>query len=116
MIATLEADQVDVAQVAAATPAPSCTSASATVDDIVRAVVELGFLLGRPAEARKLAGDIETDVDEVEKRIADVGPVDAFVDTGLFVTISERSIFGDLLRRAKGVNVAPDPEPGADHG
>jgi cobalamin transport system substrate-binding protein len=112
VIATLENNQVDVAQVARQTGAPLYAQPSATVDDIVRAVIELGFLLGHPAEARKLAGDIRTNVGEIEDRLADVGRVSAFVDTGLFVTIPKRSIFSDLLRRAKGVNVAPDPSQG----
>jgi iron complex transport system substrate-binding protein len=112
LLATLEADSVDVAQVQRRTGAPVYMQPSATVDDIVRAVLELGFVLDRPAEARALASSIRADVEKVEKRIADEEPVDVFVDTGLFVTIRERSIFGDLLRRAKATNVAPDPGQG----
>ncbi len=112
VLATLEADSVDVAQVQRRTGAQVYIQPSSTVDDVVRAVLELGFVLGRPAEARALAADIRADVDEVEKRIAGEQPVDIFVDTGLFVTIRERSIFGDLLRRAKAANVAPDPGQG----
>ncbi len=112
VLATLEADSVDVAQVQRRTGAQVYVLPSSTVDDIVRAVLELGFVLDRPAEARALAAGIRADVDAVEARIDGEQPVDVFVDTGLFVTIRERSIFGDLLRRAKAVNVAPDPGQG----
>jgi iron complex transport system substrate-binding protein len=112
VLATLEANSVDVAQVERRSGAQLYVQPSATVDDIVRAVGELGFMLGRPAEARTLAAGIRSDVAEVERRIADEQPVEVFVDTGLFVTIRERSIFGDLLRRAKATNVAPDPSQG----
>jgi iron complex transport system substrate-binding protein len=112
VIATLETDPVDVAQVRRRTGAPLYVQPSATVDDVVRAVLELGFVLGRPAEARALAGQITADVAEVEDRLADSRPVTVFVDTGLFVAIPERSIFADLLRRAKGTNVAPSPALG----
>jgi iron complex transport system substrate-binding protein len=112
VLATLEDDSVAVAQVERRSGARLYVQPSATVDDIVRAVLELGFMLDRPAEARVLAGSIRSDVAEVERRIADAPPKDVFVDTGLFVTIRERSIFGDLLRRAKATNVAPDPGQG----
>jgi ABC-type Fe3+-hydroxamate transport system substrate-binding protein len=35
--------------------------------------------------------------------------VTVFADTGFFVTIDDGSIFGDLIRQARGQNVAPDP-------
>ena len=36
-----------------------------------------------------------------------------FVDTGFFITVSDRSLLGDLVMRAKGASVAgPSPGPG----
>jgi iron complex transport system substrate-binding protein len=35
------------------------------------------------------------------------------VDTGFFITVSDRSLLGDLVKRAKGTSVAgPSPGPG----
>jgi iron complex transport system substrate-binding protein len=42
-----------------------------------------------------------------------VPPVSVFVDTGFFITVSDRSLLGDLVKRAKGTSVAgPSPRPG----
>ncbi len=49
---------------------------------------------------------------EVEDKLADVDPTTTFVDTGLFVTIRDPSLFGDLIRRAKGTNVATETDAG----
>jgi iron complex transport system substrate-binding protein len=112
VLATLETDRVDVAQVQRRTGAPVYVVPASTAGDTAPAVLELGYVLDRPAEARALAGRIREDVAEVEGRLGDVEPVNVFVDTGLFVTIRDASLFGDLLRRAKGTNVAPQPDAG----
>jgi iron complex transport system substrate-binding protein len=112
VIVTPETDRVDAAQVARRTGAPVYVQPALAVDDVPRAVLDLGFLLGRPVEARKLAAELRADVAEVEQRLSGVEPVTTFVDTGLFVTIRDPSFFADLIRRAGGVNVAPDPSAG----
>jgi iron complex transport system substrate-binding protein len=81
---------------------------SRTVEDVERAVIELGFLIGQPVEARQLAGSIERSLAETESRLANVEPVSAFVDQGFFVTASNRSLLGNLVERAHGTNVAGD--------
>lgn len=112
VVVTPETDRVDTAQVARRTGVPVYVQPALAVDDVPRAVLDLGFLLGKPVEARKLAGEIKGDVAEIEKRLADVDPVTTFVDTGLFVTIRDPSVFADLIRRARGENVALDPDAG----
>jgi iron complex transport system substrate-binding protein len=109
VVVTPETDRIDVAQVDRRTGAPVYVQPALTVEDVVRAVLDLGYLLGRPVEARQLAGQIEQDAAETEQRLAAADPVTVFVDTGLFVTIRDDSIFGDLLRKAHAENVAPDP-------
>jgi iron complex transport system substrate-binding protein len=109
VVATVDTDRVEVAQLVRRTGASLYMQPSRNVDDLVQAVIDFGFLLGHPAEARQLAGQMERDVAEVEARLADAQPVDVFVDTGFFVSIRDESLFGDLLRRARAENVAPDP-------
>jgi iron complex transport system substrate-binding protein len=109
VIAAADTDRVDVAQVVRRAGAPLYVQPSRSVDGIVRAVLDLGLLLGRPAEARVLAGEIERDVEEVQERVAGTETVRIFVDTGFFVTVRDESLFGDLLHRANAENVAPDP-------
>jgi ABC-type Fe3+-hydroxamate transport system substrate-binding protein len=112
VVVTPETDRVDAAQVERRTRAPVYVQPALTVGDVRRAALDLGFLLGRPVEARRLAGKLEKDVADVERKLADVKPTTAFVDTGLFVTIRDPSLFADLIRRAKGENVATETDAG----
>lgn len=112
IVVTPETDRGGVARVERRTRAPLYVQPALTVDDVRRGVLDLGFLLGRPVEARKLAGKLERDVAEVEDKLADVDPTTAFVDTGLFVTIRDPSLFADLIHRAKGENVATETDAG----
>jgi len=112
VVVTPETDRVDAAQVERRTRAPVYVQPALTVGDVRRAALDLGFLLGRPVEARRLAGKLEKDVADVESKLADVKPTTAFVDTGLFVTIRDPSLFADLIRRAKGENVATETDAG----
>ena len=80
-----------------------------SVADVGRAGLELGLLLGDPARARRLAGEMRRAVAEVEARVAGVNPVTVFVDIGFFATVPEQSLLGDLVRRARGRSIAgPD--------
>jgi iron complex transport system substrate-binding protein len=112
LVATVDTDRVAVSQIERQTGAPLYVQPSRTVDDLLEAVLELGFVLGHPVEARRLSGQLQRGVAEIEERLTDVDSVRVFVDTGLFVTVGDESILGDLLRRAKGENVAPDPDLG----
>jgi iron complex transport system substrate-binding protein len=112
VVVTPETDRIDAAQVARRTGAPVYVQPGLAVDDVPRAALDLGFLLGKPVEGRKLATTLRADIAEIEERLADVAPATTFVDTGLFVTIRDPSLFADLIRRARGENVAPDPDAG----
>lgn len=103
-----DTDAVDVAQAERLTKATVYVQPSRSVEDVERAVLELGFLLGQPVEARQLAGSIERSLAETQSRLDDVGPVSTFIDQGFFVTASNRSLLGDLVERAHGTNVAGD--------
>jgi cobalamin transport system substrate-binding protein len=106
IVATAETDQVDLAQAERRTNAAAYLQPSRSIEDVERAALELGFLLGQPAEARQLVGRIKSGVADVEERLDGVDPVRTFVDTGFMITVSDRSLVGELVRRAHGDNVA----------
>jgi ABC-type Fe3+-hydroxamate transport system substrate-binding protein len=114
IVATPAVDQVDVARSERETGAVVYVQPASSVDEVVRGVIELGFLVGKPAQARVLAGSIQKEVGQVESRVAGTAPVPVFIDTGFLITVPERSLVGDLVRRARGQSVAgpnPGPEP-----
>jgi len=112
IVATPEVDSVGRERASEESGAPVYLQPARTADDVVRATFELGSLVGEPVAARKLASSLRADLAALQARLADVEPVSVFVDTGLFVTLSSNTIFGDLLTRARGSNVAPDPSSG----
>ncbi len=76
---------------------------------------DLGFLVGEPVRARRLA-HADPEGGERPSRSSVAGePLDtAFVDTGFFITIPDRSLLGDLIGRAHGESIAgaaPGPDP-----
>jgi len=105
VIATPESDRVDVSQIVERSGAELYLQPASTIEDVRRAALALGFALGHPVEARKLSEHIREQVGQVEARLGSVPPVRVFVDTGLFVTINDSSILGDLIRKARGENV-----------
>jgi iron complex transport system substrate-binding protein len=111
IVATPATDLLDLTRAQRRTHAAVYVQPSLSLDDVVRATLELGSLVGDPVRARQLAGDIRTKADDVEARIAQEPIVTVFVDTGFFISVPERSLLGDLVRRAKGKSVA-----GADPG
>lgn len=114
IVATTSTDPVDAARAARETGAALYVQPSDSIADVKRGTIELGFLVGEPARARQLATRVERRIATVQARVADAPIVTVFVDTGLFVTISERSLLGELVRRAGGRSVAgktPGLEP-----
>jgi len=109
VIATPETDPVDVGQVVQRSGAPLYVQPAATIDDVRRAVIDLGFVLGQPVAARKLNTELQAQVASVKARLGNVAPVTTFVDRGLFLPIEPTSILSDLIREADGKNVVPDP-------
>ena len=113
IVATQTADQLDVARIQRATDAAVYIQPAASVRNVEQGAVDLGFLVGAAPEARQLVGQIQQDVVTIQQKLADVPPVPVFVDTGFFITVSDRSLLGDLVKRAKGTSVAgPSPGPG----
>jgi ABC-type Fe3+-hydroxamate transport system substrate-binding protein len=113
IVATQTSDQLDVARIQRAADAAVYIQPAASLRNVEQGALDLGFLVGAAPEARQLVSQIQQDVTTIQQKLADVPPVSVFVDTGFFITMSDRSLLGDLVKRAKGASVAgPNPSPG----
>jgi iron complex transport system substrate-binding protein len=114
IVSTSAIDQLDSTRAERQSGAALYLQPNSSVNDVLRGTIELGFLVGEPVRARRLAARLEAEVSEVEAKVAGEPTVSVFVDTGFFITIPERSLLGDLIRRAGGKSVAgetPGPDP-----
>ena len=114
VVGTPSTDPLDLTRAARESEAITYVQPAGSVEDVERGTLELGFLLGAAPQARKLVADIRRDSAAIERRVADQPLVPAFVDTGFLITVGDRSLAGDLVRLARGRNVAganPGPEP-----
>jgi iron complex transport system substrate-binding protein len=114
IVATPRTDALDVALARRESGARLYVQPDSSVNDVLRGTIELGFLVGEPVRARQLRERILTQVESAQARVAGEPVVSAFVDTGFFITIPQRSLLGDLIRRARGesaAGAAPRPEP-----
>jgi iron complex transport system substrate-binding protein len=83
---------------------------SQTVDDVFRAAVRLGALLGREVAAQRLVADLERRIARVEKAVAAVPPerrprVFYEVWDRPLMTATRSSVIGRLIELAGGFNV-----------
>jgi ABC-type Fe3+-hydroxamate transport system substrate-binding protein len=84
-----------------------------SIDDVERALTELGLLVDRPIRARELLARIESKRKLVQDRLRGVKPVTVFVDTGFYTTVSTNTLLGNLIEEAGGKNIAgAAPQPG----
>ncbi len=84
-----------------------------SIDDVERALTQLGLLIDRPLRARELVAEIKAKRKFVRAHLKGVKPVSVFVDTGFFITVSTNTLLGDLITEAGGTNVAgPAPQAG----
>ena len=114
IVATPGMDLLDLTRAQRESGAALYVQPSSSVDDVLRATLELGFLVGEPVAARRVADQIRTEVAAVEEKVGGLPPRSTFVDTGFFIPMPERSLLGDLVRRAGGESIAgatPAPEP-----
>jgi iron complex transport system substrate-binding protein len=113
IVASPFTDAVNLAQARRAAPAPVYFAPENSIRDVERAATELGLLLDAPLAARRVVGGIERIRQKVAERLRGKQPVQVFIDTGFFTTVSTRSLIGDLVREAGGRNVAGrHPEAG----
>jgi iron complex transport system substrate-binding protein len=114
VVGTPSTDPLDLTRAARESGAVAYIQPAGSIADVERGALELGFLLGRAPEARQLVAGIRRRTAEIEARLAAESDIPVFIDTGFRITVSDRSLAGDLVRRAQGRNVAgtnPGPEP-----
>jgi iron complex transport system substrate-binding protein len=102
--ASTSADALDT--VARRTGAAVYVQPDGSVRDVLRAVHDLGFLLGEPARARLLAASLREELAAVEAAVRARAPVRVFVDMGLLIPPPTNSLVADLVRRAGGLPLA----------
>jgi ABC-type Fe3+-hydroxamate transport system substrate-binding protein len=103
----------DLRRAGEAAEAPVYVAPEGSIREVERAISDLGLIVGRPIPARRLVGRIEARRARVLEQLGAAPLVSVFVDTGFFTTVSDRSLIGDVIRTARGRNVAgPAPEPG----
>jgi len=113
IVASGEADPLDLARARAATHAAVYVEPDSSLDDVAAAIDDIGLLTGRPVAARRLSGSLEQARRRVAARLASFPAVSTFADLGGFMTISSRSLIGDLIAKAGGTSIAgPAPEQG----
>jgi ABC-type Fe3+-hydroxamate transport system substrate-binding protein len=87
-------------------PPRAYVAPDSSIDAVEDALTDLGLLLDRPIAARQLVEGIETKRRFVHEHLKGVPPVTVFVDTGLFTTVSNHSLLGNLIQEAGGRSVA----------
>jgi iron complex transport system substrate-binding protein len=113
IVASGEADPLDLARARAATHAAVYVEPDSSLDDVAGAIDDIGLLTGRPVAARRLSGSLERTRRQMAARLRSFPPISTFVDLGDFTTAPSRSLVGDLIARAGGTSVAgPAPEQG----
>ena len=106
IVASEGADERDLSRAAAVTHAQVYLAPGDSIHQIERAITQLGLLTGKPVQARALVHHIEAQRHLVDRRLARQPDVTVFVDTGLFTTVADSSLTGDMVREAHGKNVA----------
>jgi iron complex transport system substrate-binding protein len=106
IVASESADERGLSRAAAITHAQVYTAPGDSIEQVERSITQLGLLTNTPVRARVLVRRIERRRRAVDARLANVPPVTVFVDTGFFTTVSDQSLIGDLIREARGTNVA----------
>ncbi len=106
IVASEAADLRDLSRAATVTGAPVYTAPGDSIHQVDHAITQIGLLTGTPITARSLVRRIESQRDAVAARLVGTPLVSVFVDTGFFTTVSNQSLIGDVIREARGRNVA----------
>jgi ABC-type Fe3+-hydroxamate transport system substrate-binding protein len=113
IVASTDADPLDLARARSSTHAAVYVEPSGSVDDVARAIGDIGLLTGKPVAARRLTASILRTRRRAEQRVGGSPVVSVFLDEGGFQTIPAQSLLGDLVREARGTSVAGvSPEQG----
>jgi iron complex transport system substrate-binding protein len=106
IVASQGTDERDLSRAGSLTHAQIYLAPGDSIRQVERAITQLGLLTGDAVAARRLVRHIEAKRRMVDTRLAREPEVTVFVDTGLFTTVSDQSLTGDVIREAHGRNVA----------
>ena len=113
IVASGDADPLDLARAHASTHAAVYVEPDGSLDDVARAIGDIGLLTGKPVAARHVTAALERERRSIHAKLRGTPAVSTFVDAGGFATVSAHSLLGDLLREAHGTSVAgASPEQG----
>ena len=113
IVAAADTDPLDLARARSSTHAAVYVEPSGSLDDVSRAIGDIGLLTGRPVAARRLTASIQRARRRVERRVNGTPVVTVFVDEGGFQTVPAQSLLGDLVSESRGTSVAgASPEQG----
>jgi len=112
ILASSDLGDAVLSRAAAATGAPVYLASARSLREVERTITQLGVIMATPVPARRLVRAIERQRQLVATRVAARPRVPVFVDLGFFTTASNQSLIGDLVREARGDNVASDALPG----
>jgi ABC-type Fe3+-hydroxamate transport system substrate-binding protein len=113
IVADTQASDLQLSRAEQATRAPVYVTPGDSIREVEEAITALGLVAGRPVAARRLVHSIEEQRRLVGRKLTHVPDVTVFFDTGLFTTVGDQSLIGDLIREAHGDNVA-GPTPGSE--
>ncbi len=113
IIASGDADPLDLARARSTTHAAVYVEPDSSLDEIERAIADIGLLTGRPVAGRKVSAAIERARQRVAAQVSGSRVVPTFIDVGGFTTVGSRSLLADLVAEARGKDVAgPSPAQG----
>ena len=113
IVASEEADPLDLARASAATHAAVYVEPGGSLDGVERGINDIGLLAGRPVAARHLSGAIANARRRIAARLSGYPQATVFIDLGGFGTVGSRTLLGDIVVEARGKDIAgPAPEQG----
>ena len=106
IVAPRLSDPLDLTRAARATGAAVYVLPDTSVQDVQRAITQLGLLTEHPVTARALVRENQAAVRRLQARLRREPVVRVFVDTGFSTTLSDATLAGDAIGLARGRNVA----------
>lgn len=113
IVASAAADPVDLARAGRETKAAVYQVPERSIEELERGITQLALLTGHGVVGRAVLRANRQAQAEIELALAGRRDLRVFLDTGDFTTVSTRTLISDVIRIARGRNVAgPRPEAG----
>jgi ABC-type Fe3+-hydroxamate transport system substrate-binding protein len=96
---------------AAAAGAPVYVTPDTSITEVERAISQLGQIVAEPTAARQLVRDIELQRRRVARQLRGTRRTRVFLDLGRRRSATDQTLIGDLIREARGRNVATSGAP-----